>query len=110
MGEKKTEKEKVRKQKLLKTTPEQQQDQQQQQQQQPPPHDEPPYLGPEVHVLLLHEIPRLVLEQAVFAGDTEKVIVALSSRALVREEGHGRVQLLAVLAKNLGVQGEGASG
>lgn len=91
---------------LKKTTLEQQQ----QQQRQPPAHDEPPHLGPEVHVLLLHEIPRLVLEQAVLARHTEQVIVTLSPRALVREEGHGRVKLLAVLAKNLGVQGEDGRG
>ena len=50
--------------------------------------DETPYLGPEVHVLLLNQVPGLVLEQTVLARHPEKVIVALTPGALVGEEGH----------------------
>mmetsp|Transcript_29299 Transcript_29299/g.55358 ORF Transcript_29299/g.55358 Transcript_29299/m.55358 type:complete len:1135 (-) Transcript_29299:64-3468(-) len=57
-------------------------------------------LGPELQVLLLNEVPRLVLEQAVVSGDPEEVLIAGSSGLLVRQKGERRVELLAVLSEH----------
>mmetsp|Transcript_3295 Transcript_3295/g.10326 ORF Transcript_3295/g.10326 Transcript_3295/m.10326 type:complete len:1450 (+) Transcript_3295:864-5213(+) len=58
---------------------------------------------PQLQVLPLHQVPRLVLEQRVAVGDLDQLVVARAPRAPVRQVRQVRVQLLAKLAHHLAV-------